>query len=69
MLGKVLATLLLMVGVGIVLGLTNILVLEAVGALLLLIGGAGLALGLLLAVVFAFEGILFRTTNRWDRFN
>ncbi|HET6406001.1 MAG TPA: hypothetical protein VFH78_15260 [Candidatus Thermoplasmatota archaeon] len=69
MFGKLLLALLLMIGVGIVLGLTDVLALEALGAILLMVGGALIALAVVVALVFALEGALFRGRGRWGRFH
>lgn len=69
MLGKLVAALLLMIGVGVLLQLTTIVPLAAIGAFLMMTAGAVIGLALVVALVYAFEAILFRTTNRWDRFN
>ena len=69
MLGKIIGALLLMVAGGIVLGLTDVIALEALGAILLLAGGAALGLLVLLALALAIEGLLFGAKDRWHRFN
>ena len=70
MIGKLIAFALLAAPLGIVLGILfdgNLI--EALAAALFMTGSAVLGLALVLALVVFLEGILFRSPDRWRRFN
>lgn len=69
MLGKALVALLVMVPLGILIGLIRNPFTEAIAALLFMVGSAALGLLAILALLLLVEGFLFRSADRWHRFN
>lgn len=68
-LGKIVVIALLAVPAGIAISLIRHPLTEAVGGALFLAGSAALGFALLLVVALLIEGVLFRSPDRWTRFN
>jgi hypothetical protein len=69
MLAKLIVTALAMIAGGILLGLTTNLLLDTIAAILFATGSTILGVGAVLAIAILLRGLLFRSADRWTRFN